>query len=239
MEQIRVLTWNMERKKPTTPLGSAALDHLFTYEPHVAVLTEASNLMPLRGGHLLEASSLDPAMWREDERKVVLWSRKPWQPIPEVAVCCRADRAIAGVTDTPLGPLRVLGVCIPWHLAGTRYQEPKRKAWEEHYEFLDQLEVLLDGGTPFHIIAGDFNQLRPRSWGPVHAEKRLLEVLRNYTVVTEGPLRGCLRGAGVDHIAVAPQLTAVDAYGWANVIDGRRFSDHEGAGVDLVRGGVA
>ena len=237
MEQIRVLTWNMERKKPTTPLGAAALDHLFAYEPHLAVLTEASSAMPLRGGHLLDAARLDPGMWRADERKVALWAREPWQPLPEVAAYCGADRAVAGVTETPIGTLRVLGVCIPWHLAGTRYQEPKRKAWEEHHEFLDRLERLLDGGTPFDIIAGDFNQLRPRRWGPLHAEKRLLEVFRNYTLVTEGPLRHCVRSAGVDHIAVAANLTAIDAFGWPNVIEGRRFSDHEGAGAVLARVG--
>jgi hypothetical protein len=234
MSSLRLLTWNLERKRPTAPLGAAALDHLFSFAPDVAVLTEASAEMPVRGGHLLCASALRGEMWRADERKVVLWSRWPWEPIGDAAPC-GADRAVAGVTCTPIGPLCVLGVCIPWHLSGTRFTEPAQKAWSQHHDFLDALESVLAGGATFDVIAGDYNQLRPRRWGPLHAEARLLEVLSGFTIETEGQLPGCERPAGIDHIAAGPNVRAIHKFGWPHKVDGVRFSDHEGAGVDLVR----
>jgi hypothetical protein len=146
-----------------------------------------------------------------------------------------APLAVAGATITPIGPLRVLGVCIPWHLSGTRFVEPKQKVWAQHHEFLDALEAALLQGAQFDVIAGDFNQLRPRRWGPLHAERRLHEALHGYRIVTEGPLPGCEREAGVDHVALRSGLRATEVFGWPHKIGDRRFSDHEGAGAVLVR----
>ena len=134
-----------------------------------------------------------------------------------------------------MGLLRVLGFCIPWHMAGTRYAEPKRKQWEVHIEFLDALGIALRTMPAFDVIAGDFNQLLPRTWGSKLAEQKLLEVLTGYTIATEAPLTGCERASGVDHIAVGSRLQSVHKFDWPHKIGEQRFSDHEGAGVVLAR----
>lgn len=233
----RILTWNIERKHPVrSPIGSAALDHLFALDPDVAILTEASADLPASGGHVLAGAPSEETWYRADERKVVLWSRSPWRDTECLVVDGRPDdRAVWGTTETPLGPLRVMGICVPWHMAGTRYVEPKREAWEVHIEFLDQLLATLGRQAPFDVIAGDFNQFRPRTRGSKRAEGKLLQALRGYTIVTEAPLAGCERDEGVDHIALARELMAVETFGWPATVGGQRLSDHEGAGALVAR----
>lgn len=234
---VRILTWNVERKHPVrSPLGVAALDYVFTKEPDVLVLTESSADTSPLGGHVLAGPASDERGYRPDERKVVLWSRAPWRDTGTMSLDgAPADTAVWGITHTPLGPLRVLGLCIPWHMAATRDVEPKRKQWEVHIEFLDALGIALRGMPAFDVIAGDFNQLRPRTWGSKLAEQKLLEVLAGYVIATDGPLTGCERSAGVDHIAVGARFQSVHKFGWPHKVGEQRFSDHEGAGVVLAR----
>lgn len=236
-----ILTWNVERKHPLrSPLGVAALEYVFGRDPDVLVLTESSTELPPRGGHVLPSASSTEHGYRADERKVVLWSKNPWTDTGSMLLPGAADdRAVWGTTATPVGPLRVLGLCIPWHMAATRYGEPKRKAWEAHLEFLGLLEEFLRRSPAFDVIAGDFNQLRPRTWGSKLAAERLDQVLQGYTIATEAPLDGCERDAGVDHIALGPAVCSLASFGWPNKIGDQRFSDHEGAGVVLTRADTA
>jgi endonuclease/exonuclease/phosphatase family metal-dependent hydrolase len=142
-----------------------------------------------------------------------------------------SGRAVSGSTETPVGILRVLGVCIPWHMAGARYADPKRKQWDVHIEFLEALAVVLKQNPGFDVVAGDFNQMRPRAWGSKVAEQKLLEALAGFTIATEAPLSGCLHAGGVDHIAIASDFEAIESFGWPNKVGDQRFSDHEGAGI--------
>jgi hypothetical protein len=128
-----------------------------------------------------------------------------------------------------------MGVCMPWHMQDTRYAEPVRKPWEVHLEFLDVLAAALKDMPPFDVIAGDYNQLRPREQGSRPAQKRIERTLAGYAIVTNGPLEGCERTAGVDHIAIGPDLQRIEAFGWPAKVDEQRFSDHEGAGVVIAR----
>mgnify|MGYP001418868180 FL=1 len=49
----RILTWNLERTQPLRGRGSAAVDHVFSLAPDIAVLTETRITFPKRGGHPL------------------------------------------------------------------------------------------------------------------------------------------------------------------------------------------
>ncbi len=46
MNTARIATWNLERKKPTTPTGAAGLEHLASLDADVLVLTEAASRIP-------------------------------------------------------------------------------------------------------------------------------------------------------------------------------------------------
>jgi len=88
-------------------------------------------------------------------------------------------------------------------------------------------------------VAGDFNHLRPCTWGSEVAEQKLLETLDGFTTAAEAPLAGWMRARGVGYVAVASNLVAHGSFGWPNKVGEHRFSDHEGAGVVLARRSTA
>lgn len=237
MELARVLTWNLERKRPTAPRGAEALDRLFALTPDVMVLTEARTSMDPRGGHLLWAEPPRGSRFAADERKVVLWSRQPWHHVDRVGVPgLDQTRFISATTETPIGPIRVLGICIPWHMAEVTYPvDQKHKPWELHIRYLQLLEPLLTSRNEPTVAAGDFNQQVPRvKYGNRAAAEALESAFAPLHVATRGQLEGCDRH-GIDHIALGPGLQPERVWGWPNNVGGNRQSDHDGAGCDIAR----
>ncbi len=230
-----VLTWNLERKAPSNSNAAKAIEVLFDQSPDVMVLTEARTNFPTNGGHSLWCEPPRGSTFAEDERKVLIWSKEPWRDIDRIgAEGLDQTRFIAATTDTPIGPLRVLGVCIPWHMAEVQYPiDVKRKPWELHERYLDvftQLVEAIDGPT---VIAGDFNQRIPRQqYGRVSAAEALASTFASVDIVTQGIVDGCGK-PGIDHIAISSDLATAKVWGWPNEIDGYRMSDHDGAGAEL------
>ncbi len=232
-----MLNWNLERKKPTTPTGSAGIDHLFGQSPDVMVLTEARTSFPTRGGHTIWSEPPRGTHFADDERKVLLWSANPWRDIDRVGVPgLDQTRFIAGTTDTLVGPLRVFGVCIPWHMAEVQYPvDVKRSPWELHVRYLERLAGLIDDLEAPSVIAGDFNQTFPRARREkIVAAEALARAFEAVDVVTAGQVDGCDR-PGIDHIAATAGLTAKRVWGWPNVVGGVRASDHDGVGAEFER----
>ena len=232
----RILSWNLERKRPDSPLGAAGVEHLFGFTPDVMALTEVRTSFPVGDGHALWCEPPRGTAFAEDERKVMIWSKQPWRDVDRVGVIgLDQTRFISATTETPLGPVRVLGVCIPWHMAEVTYPiDVKRKPWELHIRYLELLaELVADSSMPL-VIAGDFNQRIPRvkGGGNVAAAEALATTFEPLTVITEGTLSGGTR-PGIDHIAMSSQFVADRVWGWPNELDGQRLSDHEGAGADV------
>ncbi len=231
----RLLTWNLERKKANNPRGAEALDYVFGLDADVMVLTEARTSMPLRGGYAIWCEPPSGSHFGEEERKVLMWSKEPWSSIDRVGIDGLDDtRFISAMTQTPIGELRVVGICIPWHMAEVTYPTgEKRKPWEMHLRYLEVFEALvasLDGPT---VIAGDFNQQIPRiAYGRKDAAAALIRTFVSVDVITAGHIVGT-RGPGIDHIAISGQLTAMRVWGWANDVNGNRLSDHDGAVCEL------
>ncbi len=231
----RVLTWNLERKRPDTPRGAEAIEVLFDQAPDVMVLTEARTSFPARSGHALWSEPPRGSGFAEDERKVLIWSREPWRDVDRIGVDgVDQTRFISATTDTPIGPLRIIGVCIPWHMAEVTHQiDVKRKPWEQHIRYLEVLSELVAAIDTPTVIAGDFNQHVPRiKYGNHAAAAAMAVAFSTLDVVTRGQIEGCTR-PGIDHVAVSRDLTPARVWGWPNKIEERRLSDHEGAGVDL------
>lgn len=204
--------------------------------PDVAVLTEA------RVGHLeslggFEVASESPPEDRfdVDERKVLMWSQSPWCDVDQVGDRdMPTGRFVAATTATSIGDVRVIGVCIPWHMCDVRTGTEDRRPWEQHRRWLELFEVLIasDPATPV-VIAGDFNQRVPRSRSGPRAMAELLDrVFTNHTIVTGGVVEGCDR-QGIDHIAIDPRLAAIDVRGWPHDHGGVRMSDHDGVGANV------
>ena len=153
---MRIATWNLERKKPTSPNGAAAVDHLRSLDPDVMVLTEARRSFPDAGGHMVWSRS-----WgSDDELKVLMWSAASWTDVDDFGSAdLPAARFVAGTTETPIGPVRVMGVCISWHMANVRHGDRNRRSWEDHITYCGALRRLIEARDPSLplIVAGDYN----------------------------------------------------------------------------------
>ncbi len=136
-------------------------------------------------------------------------------------------RLAVTTAQTPDGPLRVVGVCIPWRDAHVSTGRGDAQAWSEHLAYLDRLADLLAGlgeDVPT-VIAGDFNQRIPRGHQPVRVADRLLDVLAGWSIHTAGALPN---GPHIDHIATNQRLVVKSTSDWAGSDHVGRLSDHGG-----------
>ena len=161
---------------------------------------------------------------QEGRRKVLLWSRAPW-------------KAVASVTQTSVGEVTVIGVCIPWSRSrvGTRWN---RRMWQDHEEYLAGLAGLLKRAPRTRlVVVGDFNQrIGQRSPTPLRLRAALQSALGpNLLIATAGP--GFQGRRTIDHIALSQDLAADSLGVISNVHQDRDLSDHFGVVADLsVRG---
>jgi endonuclease/exonuclease/phosphatase family metal-dependent hydrolase len=191
------------------------------------VVTEGtSDLLPANG-QVLDAGSDWGYPLKPDRRKVIIWSRLPLT-LETVGTEGPARGRLAVATALMLaGPVRIIGVCIPWRDAHVTTGRSNASPWSEHLEYLDQLENLLsmlDRSVPT-IIAGDFNQRIPRVRQPIRVADRLTAVLDGWTTHTQGPMTN---GPHIDHIATNVHLICRSASDWPGAGPEGRLSDHSG-----------
>ena len=118
-----------------------------------------------------------------------------------------SGRFVAGTTNTPLGPLRVIGVCIPWAASHVSTGRRDRQRWEDHLRYFEALPEVLDQQRTPYILIGDFNQAVPRRTAPYEVFSSLVSnIQRRCHIVTTGEIEGC--GFAIDHIAVSDELRA-------------------------------
>ncbi|MEQ8717726.1 MAG: endonuclease/exonuclease/phosphatase family protein [Acidimicrobiales bacterium] len=229
---MRIATWNLERRRPTTPTGRAALAHLAAVAPDVAVLTEAHLDHLGDGWHRASAGPAGLSHLGDDERKVVIASRMPLNDV-ETSVCDDSvpGRFVAASVDSPFGPVRTVGVCIPW--SHSRVRSGEATAWADHRRYLDSLGRYISALSPNEkvIVAGDFNQRIPRTRQPRDVAERLAAILDDFAIPTAGEVPGVERRL-IDHVAVRG-LTVESVETWPNDAGGVRMSDHDGVVMDL------
>jgi endonuclease/exonuclease/phosphatase family metal-dependent hydrolase len=172
---------------------------------------------------------------KEGRRKVLLWSRAPWRDVDDLGdPALPGGRFVAGTTDTPVGEVRVLGVCIPWRDAHVRTGRRDRAGWEDHLTYLTHLGPLLRREAAEHthlVVAGDYNQRIPRRGQPERVADALEQAFRGLEVVTAGVR--CEGRSLIDHVAVNGGLVAraVETLPRADGLG--RLSDHDAVVVEL------
>lgn len=225
---LRLSTWNVEWAAPGTQRGRRVAEVLGG-AGDVLVITECElGLLP--EGHVIDAG----ADWgygspSPDRRKVAMWSAAPWTDVDVVgSPDLPGGRFVAATTDPGCGPVRVVGVCVPWRGAHVTTGRQDRDPWEDYLEFLEHLAPVLARQPHPLAVAGDLNQRIPRTRQPHAAFDLLIEAFHGLHVPTADiaapdPL--------IDHIALSPDI-AVHAIG---VLPARteagRMSDHTGVGV--------
>ena len=229
---LSVATWNLEWAQPGTQRGER-IAKVLRGLADIVVVTECE-LGSLPQGHTVDAGDdWGDVVPRPGRRKVALWSRQGWTNVDRFEeLDLPTGRLVAATTGTPLGPVRVIGVCIPWRGAHVSTGRKDRDPWQDHAAFLELLPwVLRKVDGPF-VVAGDFNQRLPRSRQPVLLADQLQRALQGLAVPTAGDTA---LGRLIDHIAVGPGLQAFDLQLIPPRSSDGRLSDHTGATVNLRR----
>ena len=228
---ITVGTWNAEWATLNTKTGPRISQIIEQTQPDIFVLTEGcADLLP-KSGYIIDGGT-DWGYERRDERnrKVLAWSKHPWHSVDQIGSHeLPPGRFVAGTTQTVLGEIKVIGVCIPWQSAHTTTGNKNRKNWEDHETYLTHLAPLLTSEDNPLIVAGDFNQRIPQSRQPQRMYNALIETFKGLSVSTSQTDMPAL----IDHIANSPNLRAESVSIISDTDQHGRLSDHRGAVVRL------
>lgn len=234
--EVRIVNWNIERRVPSSWQAKSLVDEISELVPDVICLTEAwKQSLESVGGYSISSRGVAWSNQHPDERKVLMWSRKPWEDIEVVERLEKTGSAVTGLTSIGHRRIRFVGICIPYHFASPLGQEPRKKPWRQHEEYLHALKPLLEQwrheGTV--IVVGDYNRRIPYSWGPKRSYELLETALDGYIIATPGKLPG-VDEKSIDHVAYCGDLEHSFACGRsAKAPDGRGRSDHFGVVVDF------
>lgn len=234
-----VATWNVEWAAPKR--RASITERLASLDADVLVITEGVRSVVPPGGHI----ALGGTEWgiqakHREWRKVLMWSRYPLSDVTTYEeMGLPPGRIVAATSQTPDGPIRVIGVCIPWFAAHVATGRRDAVPWQEHLQFVDGLGTLLrERSSPLPLVVmGDYNQTIPRTRAPLRVSAALEEALSPLHVLTAGDIPGLPAGT-IDHIAVTPGLEGTDVFGIARVNDsGKPLSDHDLVAAHLATGG--
>ena len=234
---LRVTTWNVEWATPSSPRTSEISRRIGQLAPEVVCLTETHLRLLPQDGHSICSRPDYGYTIKEDRRKVMLWSREPWEQIDDVGInSMPPGRFVSGVTHTSLGAVTVVGVCIPWFGSRT---EARRKLelkmqWEDHGQYLVGLTKVLGSGSGNRLIVmGDFNQIvGPGSRARPELQLALQRAFPpSMTIVTSALAFQGRRS--IDHIALSDDFAVESLDVISNIHDGRKLSDHFGVIADL------
>jgi endonuclease/exonuclease/phosphatase family metal-dependent hydrolase len=230
---VRIGVWNAHWAARDTKRGRATFRLLDSLACDVMCVTEVELGLLTSTGHVID-SDPDYGYTRiRDRRKVVLWSRQPWTNVDRVgAPELPGGRFVSGETETPIGPIRFVGVGIPWRDAHVRTGRRDRAPWEDHLRFLSALPTAVRPSNRPTVLLGDFNQRIPRARQPEHVARALAAALGPLRVVTDGEVTE-VEGQLIDHVAIDPNLEPVEVRG----VPGRSvgLSDHDGAVIGVAQ----
>lgn len=235
MADLQIVNWNIERQAPDKRRAKIMMERISAISPQLVCLTEAfEGSTAALGGYEISTRGVAWSKEAPAERKVVLWSRNPWTDKDnDEAETLRSGAYVAATTDTPIGAVRVIGVCIPYSFASPFGLTPRSRPWSEQLKFLEGLKQVVanrEFAIPV-VVIGDFNQFAPRIWGSKAASAALEEALGSLTICTIGIIDSINRPT-VDHVALSQNLKAQSITGIDEFDDnGRKLSDHFGLAV--------
>lgn len=206
--KVRIGTWNTERAKPGADKGKLIRPILAAPDCDVLCATEGHPDIFPDGGCTREGGD-DPCYpLGKGQSNVLLWSRKRWENV-KCGLEMPTGGFVAGTTETPIGRLTVVGVCIPWHFACVTTGCENRKQWEVHLDWLSAFRCWLSAfrrttdatASQGIVVLGDFNQWIPRAgaWPPKKPSAALRRTFQGLCISTRGKLpwkAGDAHGAG-------------------------------------------
>ena len=234
---LSVATWNVEWAAPNSRRTAEILRRIDRHAPEVVCLTETDVGLLSKEGHTICSQPDYGYTIKEERRKVLLWSREPWDQVDDVgSASMPLGRFVSGVTQTSMGEVTVIGICIPWFGSRTeaRRKLERKMQWEDHAQYLAGLtEVLGRVSEKRLIVMGDFNQ----TIGPGNrARPELRLALQNAFPPSMRIATSNLAFQGrrsIDHIALSADWAVGSVGVISNTHEGRKLSDHYGIVADL------
>ena len=234
---LRLVNWNVEWATPRSPRRDEVLRRIHELAPEVVCLTETHEGLLSHHGHTICSQSEYGYPIKAGRRKVILWSKKPWARVVESGLrSMPPGRFVSGTTQTSVGEVMVVGVCIPW--AGSRTERSRggdrKKRWEDHEQYLAGLNAALKRAPARRVIVmGDFNQRIGQGSGtPMRLQRALRCAIPPHMTIVTSEL-GFLGRSSIDHIALSEDLATV-SLGVINNIHGEsKLSDHFGVFAEL------
>ncbi len=228
---LRLVNWNVEWATRRSPRLAELRNRIEEHDPEIICLTETYDTMLSNGGHSIYSQADYGYPIKQGRRKVALWSKNPWRQTDDLGQPdMPPGRFISGITQTSLGEVTVVGVCIPWAMSRVRGSSiEKRKMWQDHREYLHGLEeVLSEISTHRLILMGDFNQrLVGRSNTPLDVRTALEQAIPPGVTVATSAL-GYQGRRTIDHIALSDDLVVESLGVISNIDGGGKLSDHFG-----------
>lgn len=241
---MKVVNWNVQWATRRSGRSPEILRRIGRHNPDIACLMETDRrLLSEWDGQVIEARP-DPVQGPAgNRRKVLLWSRQRWADVNDLGSDrLPPGRFLAGTTETPMGQIRVCGVCIPWHNSGVNVGVKDRTPWQDHCAYLDGLSSILSSKSPTPLIVlGDFNQQIGQRRRPYPPLSHPVRTKSQETMAAVGPPGLTIASAGlglrgrraIDHMAISGELSAVSLTTIDNMDGDRRLSDHFGVVADL------
>lgn len=233
----RIGIWNVQWKSAASIPGKIMADTLLSFNPDVVCITEG-NLNQMPSGWFACPSGADygyqPII--HGRHKVILFSRNPWREIDSFGNSqLPSGRFVAATTETGLGLVRCVGVCIPWSAAHVDTGMRNRIMWEDHKIYLRGLRPIVESLPDDAIILGDFNQRVPRKFCSPDTAELLKSALGNrFQIVTGGQVPG-VADLSIDHLACSASYVPGKLLGLSKVQGNVQLSDHFGLILELKR----
>ena len=195
-------------------------------------LTETHDELLARGGYAICSGADYGYGVQKNRRKVLLWSKEPWRQVDDLGSgSLPPGRFVSGVTQTSVGQVAVIGICIPWFDSRTRASRgaERRRRWEDHEEYLAGLtEVLERVDAKRLIVMGDFNQaIGQGSRAPRGLRLALQEAFSPKLRIVTADLAFQGRKS-IDHIALSADWAVDSLAAIGNIHGERKLSDHFG-----------
>ena len=234
---MKLVNWNVEWATPRSTRRAEILRRIQRHDPEVICLTETHTGLLSQDGHAICSQPDYGYPIKDGRRKVLLWSREPWDHVDQVGIdSMPPGRFVSGVTQTSVGEIMVLGICIPWFGSRTeaRRESERKKRWEDHEQYLAGLtEILGRVSAKRLIVVGDFNQaIGPGSRASLALRSALQEAFTPAMTIVTSALafqgRKC-----IDHIALSDDLAFTSLAVVSNIHEGKNLSDHFGVAAGL------
>ncbi len=229
---IPVVNWNVQWATPRLVRTPEILRRIDILAPEVVCLTETHDQLLSRDGYSISAQPDYGYGDRGARRKVMLWSRQPWRNVDDLGhESLTPGRFVSGITETSIGEVMVMGICIPWFGSRTeaRRGADRRGRWEDHQQCLAALtEILARQPLRPTIVLGDFNQVIGQgARAPVYLREALKGAFSHSMAIVTADISFEGR-RNIDHIALSTDLTCNSVEPISNINNGKKLSDHYG-----------